>query len=115
MNRARGSNRTATSRATSPSPTRGRDAVEPEGEVAHDLGDRATADAAMKPDERAELKRQGAKAAARGDARASNPILETINTPPSTGESLREWDCRRDAWEAGFDSQGRARRRPAAE
>lgn len=55
--------------------------------------------------EHAELQRQGAKAAARGDALESNPMLDSINQPEATGESEREWSDRRDAWERGHDSQ----------
>lgn len=55
--------------------------------------------------EHAELQRQGAKAAARGDARGSNPMLDSINQPDATGESQRVWTGRRDAWESGHDSQ----------
>ncbi|HEY0821206.1 MAG TPA: serine protease [Rhizobacter sp.] len=51
--------------------------------------------------EHAELQRQGAKAAARGDSPDSNPMLESINQPSSTGESERVWSGRRDAWERG--------------
>ena len=55
--------------------------------------------------EHAELQRQGAKAAVRGEARASNPMLDSINQPDATGESQRVWTGRRDAWESGHDSQ----------
>lgn len=55
--------------------------------------------------ERAELHRQGAKAAARGDSRESNPLLEAINLPSSTGESDQVWSSRRDAWERGRAAQ----------
>ena len=57
--------------------------------------------------EHAELQRQGAKAAARGEAQASNPMLDTINQPRATGESERVWSNRRDAWDRGHDSQQR--------
>jgi len=55
--------------------------------------------------EHAELQRQGAKAAARGEAQASNPMLETINKPVATGETERVWSGRRDAWDRGHDAQ----------
>lgn len=55
--------------------------------------------------QRAELQRQGAKAAIRGEARESNPMLDSINQPDSTGESQQVWTGRRDAWESGHDSQ----------
>ena len=55
--------------------------------------------------EHAELQRQGAKAAVRGEARGSNPMLDAINQPDSTGESQQMWSGRRDAWESGHSSQ----------
>jgi len=55
--------------------------------------------------ELAELRRQGAKAAARGEAPESNPMLESINQPDATGESEQVWSGRRDAWERGHSSQ----------
>jgi hypothetical protein len=55
--------------------------------------------------EHAELRRQGAKAAARGEARESNPMLDPINQPDTTGESPQVWSGRRDAWESGHSSQ----------
>lgn len=55
--------------------------------------------------EHAELQRQGAKAAARGEASASNPMLESINQPAATGESEQVWSDRRDAWERGRGAQ----------
>lgn len=60
--------------------------------------------------EHAELQRQGAKAAVRGEGQAANPMLDTINQPQATGESERVWSDRRDAWDRGHDSQ----QRPAA-
>lgn len=57
--------------------------------------------------EHAELQRQGAKAAARGEAQASNPMLETINKPGATGETEQVWVDRRDAWDRGHDAQQR--------
>lgn len=55
--------------------------------------------------ERAELHRQGAKAAARGETREANPMLEAINRPDETGESQHVWSSRRDAWERGHVAQ----------
>lgn len=55
--------------------------------------------------ERAELRRQGAKAAARGEPSESNPLLESINRPQATGESQAVWGNRRDAWEQGRAAQ----------
>ncbi len=51
--------------------------------------------------EHAELQRQGAKAAARGEAPESNPMLDSINKPCATGESEQVWSRRRDAWNRG--------------
>jgi len=56
--------------------------------------------------EQAELRRQGAKAAARGQGSTSNPMLEPINLPESTGESKLVWSGRRDAWQQGHVAQG---------
>ena len=72
--------------------------VDPPGPVA------PAAPAARKA-EHAELQRQGAKAAVRGEARESNPMLDAINQPDSTGESQQVWSGRRDAWERGHSSQ----------
>lgn len=55
--------------------------------------------------EHAELKRQGAKAAARGEALASNPMFQSSNQPVATGESHRVWSGRRDAWDRGHAAQ----------
>jgi hypothetical protein len=63
----------------------------------------------MRPGERAELERQGAKAAARGDGPLSNPFLCGPNMPASTGESLQEWASRHDAWQDGYQLERRAR------
>jgi S1-C subfamily serine protease len=60
--------------------------------------------------EHAELQRQGAKAAARGETRESNPMFDSINQAGATGESERVWSGRRDAWQRGHTSQ----RLPAA-
>jgi len=57
------------------------------------------------PGELAELHRQGAKAAARGDARTTNPMSVAVNQPDATGESNTVWTGRRDAWDRGHTSQ----------
>lgn len=68
--------------------------------------DTASAPPAQAPDgEQAELHRQGAKAAARGEPRESNPMLDSINQPHATGEGHRVWASRRDAWERGRVAQ----------
>jgi S1-C subfamily serine protease len=55
--------------------------------------------------EHAELQRQGAKAAVRGEPLATNPMLDSVNQPGATGESEHVWADRRDAWERGHASQ----------
>ncbi|MFZ5545433.1 MAG: CrpP-related protein [Pseudomonadota bacterium] len=55
--------------------------------------------------ERAELQRQGAKAAARGENAASNPLHEPQNLPAATGESDESWQQRQAAWQQGHDAQ----------
>lgn len=55
--------------------------------------------------EHPELQRQGAKAAARGEATESNPMFDSINQPDATGESKQAWSDRRDAWERGHSAQ----------
>lgn len=55
--------------------------------------------------EHAELQRQGAKAAVRGETLATNPMLDSVNQPDATGESKQVWTGRRDAWERGHASQ----------
>lgn len=59
----------------------------------------------MRPGERAELERQGAKAAARGDGAVSNPMRLLCNRPGATGETPQEWGVRYDAWQAGYERQ----------
>ena len=58
--------------------------------------------------ERHELQRQGAKAAARGDKAAANPMDEPVNVPNRTGESAQTWSQRRDAWQSGYEAQAKA-------
>jgi hypothetical protein len=59
----------------------------------------------LPPGEKAELVRQGAKAAARGEARATNPMSRDVNSPDATGESAQTWEQRSDAWQSGHDHQ----------
>ena len=58
--------------------------------------------------ERAELQRQGAKAAARGEERDVNPMDEQLNRPSATGECPDLWQRRKDAWQQGHDVQSQA-------
>ena len=78
---------------------------------------RTTADAGLPGAERSELQRQGAKAAARGEAADVNPLAQPRNRPPATGESLARWWQRFQAWEQGHRLQsivrGRGRSRAA--
>ena len=60
--------------------------------------------------EKAELARQGAKAAARGELPRTNPMDAPENSPPTTGESETEWRTRREAWQAGYDQQSEVAR-----
>lgn len=69
------------------------------------LSTRPTKPPAIGPGEHAELHRQGAKAAARGEARATNPMFEEVNQPYATGESNNVWTERRDSWDRGHTSQ----------
>lgn len=66
----------------------------------------------MNPEERAELQRQGAKAAVRGDQAGSNPMDRGSNVPASTGESTKSWSRRRDAWQSGYESQAKTANAP---
>jgi len=62
--------------------------------------------------ERAEIQRQGAKAAARGESADSNPLRQSRNRPAATGESAHTWWQRSAAWAQGHQAQMAARRRP---
>lgn len=64
-----------------------------------------TASPALSSPERSELQRQGAKAAARGDAARSNPMARPENDPESTGEAVDAWSQRSHAWQEGHDAQ----------
>ena len=58
--------------------------------------------------ERAELQRQGAKAAARGETSDTNPLSQPRNRPSATGESADTWLQRSDAWKQGHAAQSSA-------
>lgn len=62
---------------------------------------------ALPTTERAELQRQGAKAAARGEQAGANPMNAQANRPTTTGECQAVWAERRDAWQDGHDVQSR--------
>lgn len=55
--------------------------------------------------EGAELARQGAKAAARGEPVSSNPMDLDLNGPQATGEPKKLWTQRSDAWLTGHERQ----------
>ena len=55
--------------------------------------------------ELAELQRQGAKAAARGEPSDTNPLSQPRNWPSATGEPTAKWLQRSDAWEQGHGAQ----------
>ena len=65
--------------------------------------------------ERAELHRQGAKAAARGESVAGNPLHRPENSPEATGESAQTWWQRIKAWQRGHEAQSRAARHSEAD
>lgn len=65
----------------------------------------AAPEAPLSKSERAELQRQGAKAAARGEPSDSNPLTQPLNRPAATGESADKWLQRSDAWEQGHEAQ----------
>ncbi len=97
------------------SPRPDHDAANASAEDAADLSSPPSVPRAAASDsdgESAELRRQGAKAAARGEPRESNPMLEAINQPPSTGESHAMWSSRRDAWERGRSAQESSKESP---
>ena len=66
----------------------------------------------MELGERAELERQGAKAAARGDHVLANPLVRLVNLPGSTGECPERWARRHEAWQRGYELQRLDMRRP---
>jgi len=51
----------------------------------------------------ASLEREGALAASRGRDWRSNPYLRREQMPMATGESLRTWARKHDAWQRGFE------------
>jgi hypothetical protein len=55
--------------------------------------------------EKAELQRQGAKSAARGETPAANPLNRAENRPWHTGESIVRWGERHAAWLRGHRAQ----------
>lgn len=58
----------------------------------------------MKPPfDESDLERRGAAAAAAGHPWHSNPFLRPENMPAATGETLREWSRKHDAWQRGFE------------
>jgi hypothetical protein len=62
--------------------------------------------------ERAELQRQGAKAAARGDPADANPMRQRLEaSDDGTGERHLIWAQRAAAWQAGYESQVKARKK----
>lgn len=69
--------------------------------------------------ERAELARQGAKAAARGEQRSSNPMAPTADVQDTTDAPLvDDLRARSDAWQQGYDQQSEsneARRPPTSQ
>ena len=74
-------------------------------EICREASSELGGSAALAPPEHAELVRQGAKAAARGDTACSNPMSSEQNGPAATGESQERWTQRSDAWLAGHDLQ----------
>lgn len=66
--------------------------------------------AALTALERAELQRQGAKAAARGDPADANPMRQHLEAAGSTGTGHSVWALRAAAWQVGYDLQARALR-----
>lgn len=83
-------------------------ALTPTGETSISVQRRSSMQ--LPPQERAELARQGAKAAARGDLVSSNPMRRPQNAPVATGESQALWTERRDAWLVGHEQQSAAAR-----
>jgi hypothetical protein len=60
-------------------------------------------DPPLAAEERAELWRQGAKSAARGESDTANPMLHRQNGPATTGETQHRWSARSGAWQDGHD------------
>lgn len=59
----------------------------------------------LSPAERAEIQRQGAKAAARGEAADANPFWQPRNDPSATGGSTDRWSQRSAAWKRSHEAQ----------
>lgn len=55
------------------------------------------------PFDESELERDGERAAHADRPWHSNPFLERQNMPVATGETLREWSRKHDAWQRGFE------------
>lgn len=54
-----------------------------------------------------ELRRQGAKSAARGENLRANPMGDSSNMPHATGESSHFWQLRKEAWQFGHEAQSK--------
>jgi hypothetical protein len=50
-----------------------------------------------------DLERDGERAARAARPWHSNPYLDRENMPGATGETLREWSRKHDAWQRGFE------------
>jgi hypothetical protein len=55
------------------------------------------------PFDEATLEQEGARAAQAGRPWQSNPYLRRENMPQATGQTLREWSRKHDAWQRGFE------------
>lgn len=55
------------------------------------------------PDEKT-LEQEGARASQAGRSWRSNPYLLRVNMPQFTGEAVREWARKHDAWQRGFEA-----------
>lgn len=63
----------------------------------------------LSPAERAEIQRQGAKAAARGEAVDANPFRKSDHDPSAASETSDRRAMRRAAWKRGHEAQAQAR------
>lgn len=52
------------------------------------------------------IERDGERAAREHHPWYSNPFLQRENMPMATGETLREWSRKHDAWQRGFEAHG---------
>ncbi|WKB55430.1 CrpP-related protein [Eleftheria terrae] len=58
----------------------------------------------MKPPfDESNLERDGARAAQADHSWRANPFLQRENMPGATGETLREWSRKHDAWQRGYE------------